>query len=178
MDAKSSVEPIMSGRTNFYSHEHNANGDGKTFQKTVILAVDGSDQAEKSVDWYFKMIHKPENRIVMVHVPEARDLELARDVRLTIEDVKDIAEHCNKSIIDLMLKFRAKLDGIDQASCIFRTIHGKPGEVLVDAANTEDATLIVMGTRGLGKVRRTILGSVSDYVVQHASTPVIVYRQN
>jgi len=44
-------------------------------------------------------------------------------------------------------------------------------------AENENATLIVMGTRGLGKVRRTIMGSVSDYVVHHAHCPVIVCRQ-
>jgi len=38
-------------------------------------------------------------------------------------------------------------------------------------------TTIVVGTRGLGSVRRTILGSVSDYVVHHAHCPVIVCRE-
>lgn len=31
-----------------------------------------------------------------------------------------------------------------------------------------------MGSRGLGTIRRTILGSVSDYVVHHANVPVVV----
>lgn len=34
----------------------------------------------------------------------------------------------------------------------------KPGNVLVQAADDEQATMIVMGTRGMGTVRRTILG--------------------
>ena len=34
-----------------------------------------------------------------------------------------------------------------------------------------------MGTRGLGTVRRTILGSVSDYVLHHAHCPVCICRQ-
>ena len=53
----------------------------------------------------------------------------------------------------------------------------KPGEVIVKIADEEKATMIVMGTRGLGKVRRTIMGSVSDYVVHHAHCPVIVCRK-
>ena len=53
----------------------------------------------------------------------------------------------------------------------------KPGEIIVKVAHEEKATMIVMGTRGLGKVRRTIMGSVSDFVVHHAHCPVIVCRQ-
>lgn len=53
---------------------------------------------------------------------------------------------------------------------------GKPGEVIVDMASEEKACMIVMGTRGLGTLRRTIMGSVSDYVVHHAHCPVVVCR--
>ena len=53
----------------------------------------------------------------------------------------------------------------------------KPGQVLCSAAVEEKAIMIVMGTRGMGKIRRTILGSVSDFVVHHASCPVVVCRQ-
>ena len=34
--------------------------------------------------------------------------------------------------------------------------------------------LIVMGSRGLGGVRRALMGSVSDSVVRHAHCPVLV----
>jgi hypothetical protein len=47
---RTQVEPIMAGHVNFYSLENDVNGDGKIFQKTVVLAVDGSEQAEKAVD--------------------------------------------------------------------------------------------------------------------------------
>ena len=36
--------------------------------------------------------------------------------------------------------------------------------------------MIITGARGMGKVRRTILGSVSDYLVHHSICPVIVCR--
>jgi len=50
---------------------------------------------------------------------------------------------------------------------------GKPaGEVICQVAKDEKVDLILMGTRGLGPVRRTIMGSVSDYVVHHAHIPV------
>jgi len=52
-----------------------------------------------------------------------------------------------------------------------------PGEVICRVAEEEHPTMIVIGTRGLGTIRRTILGSVSDYVLHHAKCPVIVCKQ-
>ena len=52
----------------------------------------------------------------------------------------------------------------------------EPGQAICKAAMEEHADLIVVGTRGLGKVRRTFIGSVSDYVLHHAHVPVIVCR--
>ena len=55
---------------------------------------------------------------------------------------------------------------------------GKPGERLCQVAFDEGAEMIVVGTRGHGKLRRTILGSVSDYVVHHAHCPVVTVRKD
>jgi len=52
---------------------------------------------------------------------------------------------------------------------------GKPaGNVICSEANKEKVDLIVVGSRGLSTARRTILGSVSDYIAHHASSPVCV----
>ena len=47
---------------------------------------------------------------------------------------------------------------------------------IVEKAKEYNPKLIIMGSRGLGKVRRTILGSVSDYVLHHAHCTVAVYH--
>lgn len=52
--------------------------------------------------------------------------------------------------------------------------HSMPGEGIVSLAKEYHVTLIVIGTRGHGRVRRTILGSVSDYVIHHTHIPVAV----
>ena len=51
---------------------------------------------------------------------------------------------------------------------------GNAGETVVKASERWNASQIVMGTRGLGIVRRTFLGSVSDYVIHHSKIPVTV----
>ena len=51
---------------------------------------------------------------------------------------------------------------------------GQPGPVVVQTADKINATMIIMGTRGFGLVRRTVLGSVSEYVLHHTKIPVTV----
>lgn len=51
---------------------------------------------------------------------------------------------------------------------------GEPKEHICQASKQHGIGLIVIGTRGQGAVRRTILGSVSDYVLHHAHCPVAV----
>jgi len=57
-----------------------------------------------------------------------------------------------------------------------RTATGKAGEVICQVVEETSAIMIIMGTRSLGKMKRTILGSVSDYLVNHAPCPVMVVR--
>ena len=58
----------------------------------------------------------------------------------------------------------------------YLTMAGRPGPAISKIADEFNADLVLVGTRGKGKVRRTILGSVSDYVVNHAPCPVITVR--
>ncbi len=54
---------------------------------------------------------------------------------------------------------------------------GRPDTAIIDLAEELGAGLIVMGSRGLGGIRRALLGSISDSVVRHAHCPVLVVRQ-
>ena len=53
---------------------------------------------------------------------------------------------------------------------------GDPDEKIVLLAERLGADLISMGSRGLGPLRRVLLGSVSDSVVRHFHGPVLVVR--
>jgi nucleotide-binding universal stress UspA family protein len=54
---------------------------------------------------------------------------------------------------------------------------GKPDAEIVGLAEELGAGLIVLGSRGLGRLRRALMGSVSDSVVRHAHCPVLVVRE-
>ena len=58
----------------------------------------------------------------------------------------------------------------------FKTVYayGPIGHVICTAARDQNAECIILGSRGLGTIRRTILGSVCDYVTQHMNVPVLM----
>uniref|UniRef100_K1P9S2 UspA domain-containing protein n=1 Tax=Magallana gigas TaxID=29159 RepID=K1P9S2_MAGGI len=53
-------------------------------------------------------------------------------------------------------------------------VFGHPGHQIVKKAHDVGADLVLTGSRGLGTIRRTVLGSISDYVIHHSNVPVIV----
>ncbi len=53
---------------------------------------------------------------------------------------------------------------------------GKIGEAIMEATKAENAEMLIVGTRGMGQLRRTFLGSVSDYCLHHSPVPVLICR--
>ena len=64
----------------------------------------------------------------------------------------------------------------ENISCQTRLFIGSPRVELCELITKESADLLIMGTRGLGAIRRLLLGSVSDYMVHHATCSVLIVR--
>jgi len=65
-----------------------------------------------------------------------------------------------------------------QIKHVLERLHGPPGEAIVKAAESQNADLVIAGSRGLGTFRRTIMGSVSDYIVHHSKVPVMICKHD
>ncbi|XP_041347745.1 universal stress protein PHOS32-like isoform X2 [Gigantopelta aegis] len=144
--------------------------------RVVVIGMDGSEYSDYAFEWYIHNVHKPIDHVVIVHCPEYHHAMYAQapvmtDVALMTEmiheeekKVKQFTEHLGQKLKD------AKIGGKVRSVC------GKPGEVICKVAEEEKAQLIVTGTRGKGVIRRTLVGSISDYVLHHSHVPVVVCR--
>ncbi|XP_031475939.1 uncharacterized protein LOC116247767 [Nymphaea colorata] len=56
------------------------------------------------------------------------------------------------------------------------TIEGDAKEMICQVVEQVHADLVIVGSRGLGTIKRTLLGSVSDYVAHHAKCPVMIVK--
>ncbi|KAF5402646.1 Universal stress protein YxiE [Paragonimus heterotremus] len=131
------------------------------------------------MNWYFKSMKKENDQMVFVNVLEpvqhSAPMRLAidsgssfvhNDIRVSadlLEDAKHICRDAMQAATNHGLKAQS-----------FLYVDTKPGAALIQAADEQKASVIVMGNRGVGVIRRTILGSVSDYVLHHSHTPVVI----
>ena len=57
-----------------------------------------------------------------------------------------------------------------------KQLQGNPGSTILDFCKKEKCDIIVMGSRGMGKFKELVLGSVSSRIVHHSSCPVILIK--
>jgi len=144
--------------------------------RVVLIAIDGSEQAEKAFDFYVDHLHQQGNQLLLVHSAEPPMMSTSQAVMLSQSVWDQMLETEKEKVKVLEEKYAEKMRSHGLTGKIKAIFSNKPGEVVVDVAKEEKTAMIVMGTRGLGTIRRTIMGSVSDYVVHHSYCPVVIYR--
>ena len=146
------------------------------FPTKVLAAIDGSEEAELALSLAVDLAHNHHSELHIVHAapapppaaphvvhysmsPEQQE-RYKQSIRRDFEELIDQVEGAKETATDTHLRFRARAD-----------------EEIVDCAEDIGAGLIVMGSRGLGGLRRALLGSTADSVVRHAHCPVMVVRR-
>jgi nucleotide-binding universal stress UspA family protein len=90
-----------------------------------------------------------------------------------IEQMRERAERDGREVLDAEAK-QLETMGAEIAGSHVRT--GRPDAEVVRLAEELGVGLVVLGSRGLGPIRRAVMGSVSHSVVRHAHCPVMVVR--
>lgn len=151
-------------------------------KRIILIANDGSQHSENAIDYYLQNIHIDGNHIVIQQVVDLPELEpdmlRARDLGVSPHRLHDMWVQSKNDAVKLKAKVENHLTSRGITSNVrFRLDDGlKPGQVICQVAQEEGASMIVMGTRGMGKIRRSLVGSVSDFVIHHAHCPVVVCR--
>jgi len=144
--------------------------------RNVVIAMDESDFANYGFEYYMNNVHKKDDHVVLLHVPEYHTVIQSPMVMTDVSVVTDLLQDEEKRIKQFLEQLGAKLKNHGIGGKV-KSVGGNAGEVICKVANEEKAGLIVIGSRGMGTIRRTLLGSVSDYVMHHAHVPVLVCKQ-
>ena len=136
----------------------------------ILLAVDGSEHAlhaTRKAAELARCMKSTELRIVVAYDPIPLYLG-EPNMQVVITNRKGEAE----DILDAAIK------EVGKVPCEIHTelIEGDPASAILEVAKVRTSDIIVMGSRGLGRLAGLLLGSTSQKVVSHAPCPVLIVR--
>ncbi len=91
----------------------------------------------------------------------------------TTEEESEATEEAQSKIDDLVTKL-----GIDSSKVTSKVIEGEPKTTVLNVAKETDADLIIMGSRGLGKLQSILSNSVSQYVFQLTERSMLLVKDD
>ena len=146
------------------------------FPTRILLATDGSEEAELALKTAVDLAQCTKSELHVVtaaHEYYPASFESPTTGRL-LDETRRAMEREAREVLDGQVK-KIEESGGSVAQVHFRT-GGHSDREIVRVGEEIGAGLIAMGSRGLGGLRRALMGSVSDSVVRHAHCPVLVVR--
>lgn len=141
-----------------------------TYQK-IVIAVDGSEAAEKAFKKSIHLAKENDATLVITHVIDTRTFApmAAYDASISEE-----IEEKGKELLEAYEQI-AKEANVLQTKQLLK--HGDPKTVLAKKViPEEEADLIIMAATGLNAVERFIVGSVSERTVRAADCDVLIVK--
>ena len=145
---------------------------------TILIGYDGSEDAESAIRSAGNLF-APRRAIVTYVWDSLAELLLHTDIDQLTGSMKEAAEELDTGDAreaELIAERGAELAedaGFDAVPTVAR---GRPKAwpTLLELADRHGAAAIVVGSRGLGRVKSALLGSVSSGVLDHAHLPVLI----
>lgn len=145
--------------------------------KKLLIPIDGSENSNKALLEGKKLAEVFESEIIILYVgrldrlpgayADVTPLDLAE-----MDDIKANKERVGREVINAGLEVMKNYSGTVKSDIEF----GDPAEVIIEVGEKENVDLIIMGSRGLSGVSRFAMGSVSDKVLNHAHSSVLIVR--
>ena len=137
----------------------------------ILVAIDGSDHAAQALRTAAQLASEEHARLtVITAVPPTPALAQITATGAALADVADLMGDAGKQM-------RAQVDELpDDISVTTIVVSGHAAPKILKELRAGTYDLLVMGTRGLGRVGSALLGSVSQAVLHEAGVPVLVVR--
>jgi nucleotide-binding universal stress UspA family protein len=136
--------------------------------KNILVPVDGSEGSDRAITHAISMAEVCNAKLNFLY--EANINQLAINACLS-DAILEAVTKAGNVILDRAMEMVPS--GIEKEAF---SETGSPAVVILDFATSNNADLIVMGSRGLGIVKGVLLGSVSQYIVEQARCPVLVVK--
>jgi len=142
------------------------------FSARILVATDGSEEATLAAMTAADLAQRAYSELHVVSVAAAYSSYYDNHNPGLVENLRQQAQ----DVLDDQVK-KIEQSGGEVTRQHVRVSQQHPSDEIVRVAEETGADLVVMGGRGLGGIRRAVMGSVSDSVVRHAHCSVLVVRK-
>nr|CAG8434638.1 1411_t:CDS:2 [Entrophospora candida] len=150
--------------------------------RTVVIALDHSSDSQQAFDWSLKnFLRKETDLAVLVNVRPVPTVPIPYAAMGASymdfgEIVASLEEQYRISSHTLLQEYAAKLKSHNFA-CKAIAMRGDARDEIVRKVGELNAEALILGNRGLGALKRTLLGSVSDYCTHNCHCTVIIVKE-
>ena len=144
------------------------------FPTKILLATDGSEEASLAARTAVDLADKTGSDLHVAFVLPTQDTPDYHIMGFNIEEPSEEIKQMGQRLLDEQVRWVEEAGGA-VAGAHFRIT--RPDQGILTIGEDVGTGLIVLGSRGLGGVKRALMGSVSDSVVRHAHCPVLVVRK-
>lgn len=137
----------------------------------VLVPIDGSENSLRALDAALLLSEKLGAKVTAIHVMEDIPVLHIQSEKL----LRQLLDAYKKESQKILLKC-SEISARKGLSIDTKLLQGNAGSAILDFCEKEKYDTIVMGSRGMGKFKELVLGSVSNKVVHHSSCPVMIVR--
>ncbi|RQD77229.1 MAG: universal stress protein [Candidatus Syntrophonatronum acetioxidans] len=142
----------------------------------ILVPIDGSENSLKALKYAEDMAEKFGSQIILVNIQkpvfyeglDPEPLSKDKETETLQEKANAVINEGLQELEDSTLSIKVEFDP--------DIIVGDPAEQILFLIEKEDVDLVVMGSHGLSRLRRYIIGSVSSKVLKHSKRPVLIIK--
>ncbi|KAH7438394.1 hypothetical protein KP509_04G013300 [Ceratopteris richardii] len=149
--------------------------------KTTVVALDQGEESFHALEWALETIRfGASDKVVLIHArtsPASRLSAFGGPGYIVSTDLILNMEKAQEREINEFMDRALQLCEKKQVKAVKLIVYGDARDVISEETKKLHANMLVIGSHGYGAVKRTFLGSVSDYCVHHVECPVVIVKK-
>lgn len=143
----------------------------------ILVALDGSEHSSKALSTAIQLAVRCESELVLFHAVQVNAYSAGYSIKVS-DSARKVYEAVGQEQANAILgdaEILAKGKGVSNLKRVSQESRSV-AKAILEASRTENAELIVIGTRGLTGLREMAMGSVAHKVSASADCPVLIDR--
>ena len=140
----------------------------------ILVPTDGSETAARGLTEAIRLAKSLGSHIRLVHIVDEL-LIVSPDAAANLGQVIELLRRSGEESL-ARGQSAASQAGVEVDTVLVEALGGWAGDQILQQARYWGAELIVCGTHGRRGIRRLVMGSDAEYIVRHASIPVLLVR--